>query len=433
MARAQPEASGAWLAVTLQHALAEGSAAELEGLALWAMRYSPLVSICQTGAVSGVVADVAASAHLFGGLDALLDDARSQLQALGVSARCAGAPTARGARALTLSTQPLKCWIGPAVWPQHLRQLPLTALELPAPDLEFLASIGVQRVGPCLDLSGGDLDRRCQAPLSLWLAQLSGSAPDPRRSVQVPEHFDRSIELLTETWHSEALLFVCKRLLGELEGLLRGCGGALQSLNISFGHAHEHPDTPLELRLTRPTQSLDALPSLLRERLSRLEFPAPVRRLRVRAIPQLDWQPQRPELWPGAEETAINRDQLVDRLRARLGDSAVRTLGAQADHRPEHAWQTNEANLAAASSRGRRAAAVSAVRGLRPIWLMPEPQPLSRIAGEWQEERGPERIESGWWQSPVMRDYYVLRDPRGRRLWAFRTPAGDWFAHGWFA
>jgi hypothetical protein len=32
-----------------------------------------------------------------------------------------------------------------------------------------------------------------------------------------------------------------------------------------------------------------------------------------------------------------------------------------------------------------------------------------------------------------MRDYYVLRDPRGRRLWAFRTPAGDWFAHGWFA
>ncbi|NCU95969.1 MAG: hypothetical protein EBV48_08890, partial [Betaproteobacteria bacterium] len=89
MARAQPEASGAWLAVTLQHALAEGSAAELEGLALWAMRYSPLVSICQTGAVSGVVADVAASAHLFGGLDALLDDARSQLQALGVSARCA--------------------------------------------------------------------------------------------------------------------------------------------------------------------------------------------------------------------------------------------------------------------------------------------------------------------------------------------------------
>jgi hypothetical protein len=27
----------------------------------------------------------------------------------------------------------------------------------------------------------------------------------------------------------------------------------------------------------------------------------------------------------------------------------------------------------------------------------------------------------------------VLKDGKGRRLWAYRTPAGGWFAHGWFA
>ena len=27
----------------------------------------------------------------------------------------------------------------------------------------------------------------------------------------------------------------------------------------------------------------------------------------------------------------------------------------------------------------------------------------------------------------------VLKDGKGRRLWAYRTSSGRWFAHGWFA
>jgi protein ImuB len=46
--------------------------------------------------------------------------------------------------------------------------------------------------------------------------------------------------------------------------------------------------------------------------------------------------------------------------------------------------------------------------------------------------RGPERIESGWWQDEcVRRDYYRAETTTGRRLWLFRRLQDDhWFWHG---
>ncbi|NGP51942.1 hypothetical protein G6N75_00345, partial [Thioalkalivibrio sp. XN8] len=59
--------------------------------------------------------------------------------------------------------------------------------------------------------------------------------------------------------------------------------------------------------------------------------------------------------------------------------------------------------------------------------------------GELLLERGPERIETGWWDGPgIARDYWVARTPAGARLWVFRErPDGtnarpQWFLHGVF-
>jgi protein ImuB len=402
-----------------------------QSLALWAMRYSPLVSLCrhQRAERVGVVAEVAGSAHLFGGLDHLLADARAQVLALSPDAICAGAPSASGAWALACCASDV-AWADARTWPQRLAALPLMALDLPDSDHELLTQVGLRRVGECMKLPRGDLDRRCRTALSTHLDQLSGTAPEPRLWFVPPATYDRSVELLHETWHTDALLFTGRRLLGELEGLLRGCGRAVQVLRFTLGHAPGQPDTTFDLALTRPLQDLTPVAGLLRERLSRLRLPSPVRRVGLAATPLESWQAQSPELWPGPEETALQRSALLDRLRARLGEEAVCSLTTVADHRPEAAWR---AAPAADGARPRRTAALPSCRGLRPLWLLPEPSPLADTPGDWQEERGPERIEAGWWQSPVARDYYVLRDACGRRLWAFRTARGDWFAHGWFA
>ena len=48
--------------------------------------------------------------------------------------------------------------------------------------------------------------------------------------------------------------------------------------------------------------------------------------------------------------------------------------------------------------------------------------------------RGPERIETGWWDGrDAARDYYEAEDPDGARLWVYRERrTGEWFLHGVF-
>lgn len=449
MSASRRETPGAWLAI----ALPDGE--DARGLALWAMRYSPLVSPCAHTRLErvGVVAEVAGSAHLFGGFDRLLDDARAGVVAISVDAVCVGAPTAAGAWALACHVGSLRGpaepgWLEPAQWRACLEALPLSALDLPDADHALLRQVGVRTVGGCMALPRGDLDRRCRVPVAMQLDRLDGTAPDPRRWFVPPVTYDRTAELLHETWHSDALLFAGRRLLAELEGLLRGSSRAVQRMRFTLGHAPGQPDTAFEVALTRPLQDLTPVGMLLRERLSRLRLPSPVRRVGLAATPLDAWQPQSPELWPGAEDVALQRGALLDRLRARLGDEQVRTLEPTSDHRPERAWRSavvaaSGPGTGASGSHGsaelldsrarRRTTPAPPCRGLRPLWLLPEPAPLADIPGDWQEERGPERIEAGWWDSPAARDYYVLKDSKGRRLWAYRTSTGGWFAHGWFA
>jgi len=438
------EAPGAWLAIALPHG------EDARGLALWAMRYSPLVSLCthtRLGRV-GVVVEVAGSAHLFGGLDRLLEDAQSRLVERSPDAVCAGAPTAAGAWALACCK--VGAWVEAGQWRACLEALPLTALDLPDEDHTLLTQVGLRTVGGCMALPRGDLDRRCRLPVTVQLDHLSGGAPEPRHWFIPPASYDRTAELLHETWHADALLFAGRRLLAELEGLLRGSGRAVQRMRFVLGHAPGASDTVFELALTRPLQDLTPVGALLRERLSRLRLPSPVRRVGLAATPLDAWQPRTPELWPGAEDAALQRGALLDRLRARLGSECVRTLEPVSDHRPELAWRgavmaNGDDRSGVASANGdpvdarrppvarRRGTTAPACRGLRPLWLLAEPTPLADVPGDWREERGPERVESGWWQSPAARDYYVLKDTKGRRLWAYRTSTGGWFAQGWFA
>ncbi len=83
------------------------------------------------------------------------------------------------------------------------------------------------------------------------------------------------------------------------------------------------------------------------------------------------------------------------------------------------------------------------------IALMPDRPPVSIV---WRGKRrkvkradGPERIFGEWWQRDAemeaVRDYFVIEDEAGERLWVFRSGDGvdpetgshRWFCHGIFA
>ncbi|MCD0506260.1 hypothetical protein LPZ50_25070, partial [Bordetella petrii] len=80
----------------------------------------------------------------------------------------------------------------------------------------------------------------------------------------------------------------------------------------------------------------------------------------------------------------------------------------------------------------------------RPFWLLDPPVPLRVIqhrpayAGQaLRLVRGPERIESGWWDAALtVRDYFVAEDAAAARYWIYRerdTEHARWFLHGRYA
>jgi len=130
--------------------------------------------------------------------------------------------------------------------------------------------------------------------------------------------------------------------------------------------------------------------------------------------------------------------QLVERLRARLGEQAVYGICTVPEHRPEAAWQRVQAlGLDAVLRAGGRLP--RADQGMpRPVWLLDEPAELS--AAEVRQLHhgkieGPERIESGWWDGKgVARDYYIMSRTGGVRLWVFQERRSKgWYLHGMFA
>jgi protein ImuB len=141
--------------------------------------------------------------------------------------------------------------------------------------------------------------------------------------------------------------------------------------------------------------------------------------------------------------------ELIERLRARLGAQAVHSVGPRPEHRPEAAWETTEPAVVGMASSDMRTASRSRLKAApatlpidrdRPLWLLSSPRPLELedghpcFEGRLELLRGPERIETGWWESDMTRDYYVAGNPSGVRLWIYRERDGAraWFLQGVF-
>lgn len=393
-------------------------AAALEQLATWAYQFSSRVSIV---APNGLLLEVSGSLSLFKGLENLVRTLQCDLAELGYCARRGLAPTPLGAWLLARSGDQRPARTLDALGRQ-LGAQPLSTLELPGATLDALRELGLCRVRDCLRLPRDGLNRRLGVEVLDHLDRALGRKADLRRPFEPRAGFAGHLLLPAEVHTTEGLQFALHRLLLELVGVLRARDGAVQRFTLTLHHL-KHAPTELTLGLQAPGRDPGQLRQLIDSRLERLELPAPVLELSLQAPGILAFRSACPDFFVRTAGDQLSAGQLIDRLRARLGDRAVRQLTAVADHRPERTWHTA---LRAAGSGGEPVPA-------RPLWLLEEPQPL--IDSErWQLRAGPERIESGWWDGQdVARDYFVA-ERKGARLWLFRELRGSlrWFLHGVF-
>jgi protein ImuB len=441
--------AGAWallpeLAVQERDVLREQAA--LQRLACWAGAFTSEVCLAPP---QTLLLEVAGSLRLFGGAAVLFERVIAGCVEQGFAPHAALAPTPLAAQWLAAAGDDRPC-LALADLPQRLGALPLTALDLSVQHLARLTGFGARALGDVLRLPRAGLARRLGAGFAADLARALGELPDPRARFGFPETFAERLELPARVDNALALGFAGRRLIAVLCGWLAARNGGISACTFEFEHergARQRPPTVLTLGFTGATRNAERIGRVLIERLQRLELPAAVDVLTLRAAA--------PEALPGRAgslfgergegATGDSVAALVERLQARLGDGRVHGLAALAEHRPENASRPVTPTLPTAKKSSAHAAAHVAAAGPRPLWLLPQPQGLAEIAGRPQRGgplqllAGPERIESGWWDAAepaalgdLRRDYFVALSPRGQWLWVFRSETG-WFLHGMFA
>lgn len=404
--------------------------AALERLAAWAMRFSDQVSLEPPQAL---VLESARSLRLFGGADALHRQVTAGVAELGYRAHCVLAPTPLSALALAAAGADALVPDGKALR-RALNALPVAALGFDRCAQEELARMGLKQVGELLCLPRGGYAERFGIERLHQLERLLGERADPRRAFTPPERFRTELELPAEVPDAAALVFAGRRLLEELGGFLLARQAGVRSLHWRFSHANADTGvapTCIRLGSTSPRREPQRWLELLRERLDRLQLPAPVRAITLASETLYPLPAANAELFPDAALATEPDPTLLDRLRARLGNDAVQGLALALDQRPERAWRW--------CAPGENSHGI--VRADRPLWLLPEPVPLPRRArrpwldGPLDLGDGCERIETGWWDDvEIARDYYVATAASGERLWIYREMYGarDWFLHGLF-
>jgi protein ImuB len=406
--------------------IAQDSSAALQKLCLQAHSFTSFVSIEPPNAL---LLEIKGSVKLFGSLPQLQADIDECWRRLGLPVRSATAPATLAALWLARAGQPLQIEDIDQL-PRSLAKVPIACTAWDLERLQTLHAMGVTRLGELMRLPRAGLARRLSPAMVQDLDIALGKQPAPRRAFVRRERFRERCDFETEIEHVAYLEKALEPLIEHCTQFLRQRQAGIQALQLKLKH-REGPGTRVQIGLASITSERRRLTDVLCQKLARLTLKAPVRGMELISGSLRGLSASSLDIFAGLTG-AGSRDsapQLVERLRARLGEEAVYGVCLIPEHRPEAAWRrVQELSLTA----GVKVQAEAVEQKLpRPVWLLNEPLPLPKP----QILQGPERIESGWWDGKgVARDYYVARHSRGARLWVFQERQSKlWYVHGVFA
>jgi protein ImuB len=426
-----------WYAVVFQ-ALdgPEGMNASLERLCLHAQRFTSWVSIEPPNAL---LLEIRGSVRLFGSLEALHADIDAAWSALRLRAQSATAPSTWAALWLARAGQKVLIE-DPGLLAGRLAKLPVACTSWDESRLSTLRTMGVGRIGELMRLPRAGIARRFGPDAVLDLDIALARRPAPRRAFAARERFRERCDFETEVETVAYLQKALDPMIGRCARFLRERQAGVQALELRLRHRSE-PVTRIRLGLASVTADFRRLADVSRQKLSRLELAAPILSLELRSGRLQPLSADSLDVFAclggvGGRDTA---PQLVERLRARLGEQAVYGICPLSEHRPEAAWHRVHALRSAPRLRTPRRP--DSPEMPRPVWLLNEPARLcdADIVELHRSrsilEEGPERIESGWWDGQdVARDYYRVRQAGGVQLWIFQERrSGCWYLHGVFA
>lgn len=425
-----------------------GDRVALQKLMMWMRRWCPWTA---TDGDAGLVLDTTGSAHLWGGEATMLRDMEEKLSHLGLTAQLAMAPThgaawalARfGAARMVATSDTLARLTG---------DLPARALRLEPDTVLLLKRLGLKTVADLAAVPRISLARRfsraalAQNPL-LRLDQMMGNLPEPVNAPDDPPRFAVQSQLAEPvedpTPHLPGL---CDELCAGLAAA--GFGARRVTVTVYRSDGEISYVTAATARASRDPAHLC---KLFEGKLEAINPGFGFDLITLSASVAEDLTPAQTQLDGRIDEDA-ELARLVDRLTARLGESAIRCPGPQNSHIPERAetWQPAMAGPPHPSKLryDRPLRLFDHPEEVRVLYAVPEGPPAQfvwrRVTHRVARFTGPERIAPEWWRDRPgtrLRDYYRIEDQGGQRYWIYRDGVLDdgrgetprWFVHGAFA
>ncbi|QKG71444.1 Y-family DNA polymerase [Erythrobacter mangrovi] len=428
-----------------------GDLAFLEQIALWAQRWGPWSAL---DAPDGLLVDVTAVPHLFGGEAELLADVRDAFAKRQLAMRAAIAPTAGAAWALAHFGPP-----GAIVEDQverALADLPVAALRLDTDVVTVLRRLGLRRIGDIATMGRDAIQRRFRNRKSpaanplIRLDQLLGRVPEPVLPV-IPQHMPLVQRRLMEPIrHRQLLDRVVSDLAVDMACELEGKGQGARRLELGLWRV-DGEVVVRRLEMAAATRDPVHICRLFAARLDDVDAGFGIEMLRLRASWAEPLALTQDDIEAAAESQGTSLAACIDRLTVRLGSDAVRRPVPFASYLPECAQRWQAPLEPEPLSQGELAFHERPLKILdRPeliavLYATPDGYPQRfRWRGSVHEVTrvaGPERIAPEWWRergTTRLRDYYRIEDDRGRRYWIYRQGiigdgrggAPDWFLQG---
>ena len=311
----------------------------LHALGAWCMaKVSPVVALDPP---DGLFMDVAGTGRLLGDEE---DVCRALLRAMhrfGLGARLAVADTVGAAWALSHFGRTPRQLVETGDEEAVLAPLPVESLRLEPATTEGLAELGVRSVGELVRLDRARVAARFGGDVALRLDQALGRAFEAVTPLvhETPPQRERTFEGPVKAL--EGILETAESLVGELAAeLLRARRGALELVLVL--EPSDLPPRSIPLTLARPSASGRHLWTMLEPKVAGAHLGFGIERVRVSAVRTGRLPSRQTGAW-GAEDkhgAGLDRDmgELVDVLRARLGEERVLTPAPRRSHLPERAY-----------------------------------------------------------------------------------------------
>lgn len=422
-------------------------AAALERLALWALRqYSPVAAV---DGDDGFVLDTEGADHLQGGEELLVSGLVNKLRSRGLTARAAVADTWGAAHALARLTSAETTVVPKGGIAKAVTGLPIHCLRLPPDTIRGLRVMGIDTVGELSAMARAPLTLRFGPEVGRRLEQLFGRIAEPIEPLRTPELVEVSRSFQEPIGAAETIAKYVRRLVGELTDRLeeRGLGVRRSDLVI---YRVDNTLQCLRAGLAKPVRDPARLSKLLCDRIENIDPGFGIEKMVLVAV-MAEPLEEKQVASSLIDEAVFDMTPLVDILGNR-GQRLYRLTPVASD--------VPERSVRRIGPTDAETGADWAVKWPRPSRLLANPEQIEIMAVlpdqppvvvTWRGKRrrivradGPERIFGEWWQRPremqAVRDYFVVEDEQGERLWVFR--AGDgldtetgshrWFLHGVF-